>query len=162
MCGSVTFSNNSHRFGAMPGPGHVPVLPPTTVGRCWAWLPSEEGLEAEARPSSRPSSEKSAEATRSATRRSGRQARDIVPLARTGSLTSAGAGAMALKHTQETPVSRPATSLSLQHAQVAWLIATQACHGRPAGVIEPLARAGALTPAGTEVMALKHSQSGHL
>ena len=91
--------------GAMPG--HVPV-PPTTAGRRRAWLPSREGLETEAKPSSRPSSERSADATRSATRRSGRPAGDIAPPARTGSLTRAGLGGTALKHTQGTPVEKAA------------------------------------------------------
>ena len=84
-------------------PVRVPA-PPTTAGRRRAWLPSKEGLETEARPSS----EKYTEATRSATRRSGRPAGDIAPPARTGSLTRAGLGGTALKHTQGTPVEKAA------------------------------------------------------
>ena len=81
-------------------PGHVPV-PPTT-----AWLSSKEGLETQARPSliSSGSSFESADATRPATPRLLRPARDIEPFPLTGSLTPAGAGAMALKHTQDKPV----------------------------------------------------------
>ena len=81
-------------------------VPPTTAGRRTAWVSSKEGLETQARPSliSSGSSFESADATRPATPRLLRPARDIEPFPLTGSLTPAGAGAMALKHTQDKPV----------------------------------------------------------